>query len=70
MTTNTNIAKRARTTGMPAATHSPALYPVAAERRVACPSASGLNRVGGQSVGRHSFRPEGLRRTDRRQLQN
>ncbi|HEX6183937.1 MAG TPA: hypothetical protein VFZ44_08675 [Pyrinomonadaceae bacterium] len=69
MTTNSNIAKRARTTGWPAATLTSARYPGADERRVVCPSASNLNH-GGQMIPGGGFQPEGLQRKDRRQLQH
>ena len=70
MTTNTNIARRAWMTGMPAAKHSPAQYLGAAGLRVACPGTSSLNRGGGRTIERGAFRPEGLRRVDLRQTQN
>jgi hypothetical protein len=69
MTTTLNIAKRARTTGWPAATLTSARYPGADERRVVCLSASNLNR-GGQMIPSGGFRPEGLQRKDGRQLQH
>jgi hypothetical protein len=69
MLTNSNIAKRARTTGSPAARLTSAPYQGASERRVVCPSASNLNH-GGQMIPSRGFRPEGLQRKDRRQLQH
>jgi hypothetical protein len=54
---------------MPAAEHSPALYTGAAGERVACAGTPSLNS-GGRTIERHSFRPEGLSRVDRRQLKN
>jgi hypothetical protein len=69
MTTNSNMAKRAGLTGRPAATWTSARYSGAAERLVVCPSSSALNH-GGLMITGGSFRPEGLRRQDRRQLQH
>jgi hypothetical protein len=54
---------------MPAAGHSPAPYKGAAGGRVVCQGTSSLNS-GGKLIGRHSFRPEGVQRADRRRLQN
>lgn len=54
---------------MPAAEHSPAPYKGAAGRDVVCLGTSSLNS-GGQLIGRHSFRPEGVQSADRRRLQN
>lgn len=71
MTTNSNIDRRAKTTGMPAAAHSSAPYVGAAGWRVACQGTSSLNSdSGGQLIERHSFRPEGVKRADGGQLQN
>lgn len=54
---------------MPAAKPSPAPYGGAAGWRVACQGTSSLNS-GGQLIERHSFRPEGVKRTDGSHLQN
>jgi hypothetical protein len=69
MKTNSNIAKRAMTTGWPAATLTSALYGGAAVSRVVCPGASSLNH-GGRMIPGGGFRPESLQRKDRRQLQH
>jgi hypothetical protein len=55
---------------MPAAAHSPAPSKGAAGWGVVCEGTSSLNSGGGRLIKRHSFRPEGVQRTDRRQLQN
>ena len=66
--TNPNMTWRALTTGRPAAAQPPAPYQGAAGKGVVCPSPSAINH-GGLFIERGSFRPEGARGADRRQLQ-